>query len=101
MSKVTMIGTITCQDGKNEAIEAMFADMVAASKDEPGCEIYAYLRGEGNEYHFFALMSGPDAMQAHGQSEAMQKAMAPMGDVLAGPPNMMVTHPVAANGFDI
>ncbi|MFT6762133.1 MAG: quinol monooxygenase YgiN [Candidatus Aldehydirespiratoraceae bacterium] len=101
MSKVTMIGTMTCQDGKNEAIEAMFAGMVEASKEEPGCEIYSYLRGEGNDYHFFALMAGPDAMQAHGQSDAMQQAMTPMGDVLAGPPQMMVTHPVAANGFNL
>lgn len=101
MSKVTMIGSITCQAGKGEEMEAVFADMAKASEEESGCEIYTYLRGEDNTYWFFALMSSQEAMQDHGQSEAMQAAMAAFGPLMASPPEMHMTTPVAANGFDL
>lgn len=100
MSKVTMIGKISCQPGKGDAMEAVFRDMAAASEEEAGVEIYTYLRGEEDTYWFFALMSSQDAMAVHGQSEAMQAAMAAFGPLMAAPPEMSVTTPVAANGFD-
>ncbi len=100
MSKVTMIGKIMCQPGKGEEMEAVFRDMAAACADEAGTEIYTYLRGEENTYWFFALMSSQEAMQGHGQSDAMKQAMAAFGPLMAGPPEMSVTTPVAANGFD-
>ncbi|MCP3976440.1 MAG: antibiotic biosynthesis monooxygenase [bacterium] len=100
MSKVTMIGKIMCQDGQGEAMEAVFADMAEACKDESGTEIYTYLRGEENTYWFFALMSSQEAMQSHGQGDAMKQAMAAFGPLMASPPEMSVTSPVAANGFD-
>jgi quinol monooxygenase YgiN len=40
-------------------------------------------------------------MQGHGQSEAMQAAMAGFGPLVAGPPQMTVTTPVAALGLDL
>jgi quinol monooxygenase YgiN len=100
MPKVTMIGKITCQDGKGEAMEAVFADMTEASKEESGTEIYTYLRGDDNTYWFFALMSSQEALQAHGQTDAMKQAMAAFGPLMAAPPEMSVTTPVAAIGFD-
>ena len=57
MSKVSMMGTITCQDGKADEMEAVLAQMVEAARDEPGVEIYSYHRGEGNNFSFFALMT--------------------------------------------
>ena len=101
MSKVTMIGKISCKDGQSDATEAALRDMTEASKEEPGVEIYTYLRGDENTYWFFGLMSVEAAMQAHGQSDAMKKAMAAFGPLVAAPPEMSVTSPVAANGFDI
>jgi quinol monooxygenase YgiN len=101
MSKVTMVGKITCKEGQSAAMEAVLRDMTEASKEEPGVEIYTYLRGDENTYWFFALMSDQAAMQAHGQSDAMQQAMAAFGPLMAAPPEMSVTSPLAANGFDI
>ena len=79
MSKVSMIGSFTCQDGKAEETEAVLAQMVEAARSEPGVEIYSYHRGADNTFWFFALMADMESMQSHGQSEAMQAAMAGFG----------------------
>ena len=101
MGKATVMGTFTCQDGKAEEMEAVLTAMVEAAKDEPGVEIYSYHRGEGNTFWFFALMANAESMQNHGQSEAMQAAMSAFGPLVAGPPQMTVTTPVAALGLDL
>ena len=59
-------------------MEAVLASLVEAAGDEQGVEIYSYHRGEGNTFWFFALMT----------------------DEQAEPPQMSVTRPVAALGFD-
>lgn len=101
MSKVTMMGTITCQDGKGEEMEAVLKSMVEAAREEPGVEIYSYHRGEGNNFSFFALMADQDALQGHGQSAAMQAAMQAFGPLMAAPPQMTTSTPIAAIGFDV
>jgi len=101
MSKVSMMGTITCQDGKADEMAEVLATMVEAAKDEPGVEIYSYHRGEGNNFSFFALMTDEAAMQSHGQSEAMQAAMQSFGPLMAEPPQMSPATPIAAIGFDV
>jgi quinol monooxygenase YgiN len=101
MSKVTMIGTLKCQDGKDEEMEAVLATMVEAAGDEPGVEIYTYLRGEENTFWFFALMTDEESMQNHGQTGAMQAAMQAFGPLMAEPPQMSITSPIAALGFEI
>ena len=101
MSKVTMMGTFSCQDGKTEEMEAVLAAMVEAASGEPGVEIYSYHRGEENTFWFFALMADAESMQNHGQSEAMQAAMSAFGPLVAGPPQMTVTTPFAALGLDL
>ncbi|MCZ7531031.1 MAG: antibiotic biosynthesis monooxygenase [Acidimicrobiia bacterium] len=101
MSKVSMMGTITCQDGKADEMAAVLASMVEAARDEPGVEIYSYHRGEGNAFSFFALMTDEESMQKHGQSEAMQAAMAEFGPLMAEPPQMSPATPIAAIGFDL
>ena len=101
MSKVSVMGTFTCQDGKAEETEKVLAAMVEAAEGEPGVEIYSYHRGEGNDFWFFALMADEESMQGHGQSVAMQAAMAAFMPLVAGPPQMTVTTPVAALGLDL
>lgn len=101
MSKVSVMGTLACQDGKAEEMEGVLAAMVEAARGEPGVEIYSYHRGEGNTFWFFALMTDQESMKSHGQSEAMQAAMSAFGPLAAGPPQMTVTTPVAAVGLDL
>jgi quinol monooxygenase YgiN len=101
MSKVTVMGTFTCQDGKASEMETVLAAMVDAARDEPGAEIYSYHRGPENTFWFFALMADEAAMQGHGRTTAMQAAMADFGPLVAAPPQMTVTTPVAALGLDL
>ncbi|HEV8296212.1 MAG TPA: putative quinol monooxygenase [Acidimicrobiales bacterium] len=101
MSKVSVVGTFTCQDGKAEEMEAVLAAMVEAARGEPGVEIYSYHRGEDNKFWFFALMADRESMQSHGQSEAMKAAMSGFGPLVEEPPQMTVTTPVAAVGLDL
>lgn len=101
MSKVAMIGSITCQDGKGDEMEAVLSQMVEAAREEPGVEIYSYHRGEGNEFSFFALMADEDAVQNHGQTDAMKAAMQAFGPLMAGPPQMSTSTPFAAVGYEV
>jgi quinol monooxygenase YgiN len=101
MSKAAVMGTFTCQEGKAEQMEAVLTKMVEAAKDEPGVEIYSYHRGGENTFWFFALMADAESMQNHGQSEATQAAMSAFGPLVAEPPQMSVTTPVAALGLDL
>lgn len=100
MSTVSVMGTFECQDGKTEEMEKVLAAMVEAARGEPGVEIYSYHRGETNTFWFFALMADEESMQKHGQSEAMQAAMSDFGPLVAAPPQMAVTTPIASLGLD-
>ena len=101
MSKTAMLGSFECRDGQAEAMEAVLARMVEAARGEPGCEIYSYHRGEGNTFWFFALMFDEASMQQHGQTEAMQAAMAEFRPLMAGPPRMSPARPIAALGLEL
>ena len=101
MSKVTMIGSITCQAGKETEMEAVLSQMVEAAREEPGVEIYSYHRGDGNTFSFFALMTDEDAVQQHGQTDAMKAAMQAFGPLMAEPPQMSTSTPFAAVGYEI
>lgn len=101
MSKVSMMGTITCQEGKADEMAAVLSNMVDAARQEPGVEIYSYHRGNDDRFWFFALMTDQESMQNHGQSDEMKAAMQAFGPLMASPPEMSVTSPIAAIGFEI
>jgi len=101
MSKVAVVGSIKCQEGKADEMAAVLTNMVEAARGEPGVEVYSYHRGSQNTFWFFALMADEASMQKHGQTKAMQAAMAAFGPLAAGPPQINTTVPVAAIGLDV
>ena len=101
MAKVSMMGTISCRDGKHDEMESVLRSMVEAARLEPGVEIYSYHRGDGNTFSFFALMANQEAMQSHGQTDEMKAAMVAFGPLMAEPPRMSVSTPIAAIGFNV
>lgn len=101
MSKVSMIGTISCKEGKGDEMAAVLATMIEAAKDEPGVEVYSYHRTEDDMFHFFAIMTDGSAMQNHGQSPAMQEAMQAFMPLMAEPPQMTPATPIGAIGLDL
>ncbi len=46
-------------------------------------------------------MADAEAVQKHGQSEALHAAMSAFGPLVAEPPQMSMTTPVAALGLDL
>ena len=101
MSKVSMFGTIRCQDGKGDEMAAVLTAMVEAAKGEPGTEVYSYHRTADDTFFFFALMADEGAMQSHGQTDAMKAAMEAFGPLMAEPPQMTPAIPVAGLGIDV
>ncbi len=101
MSKIAMVATFTCKEGKtsemNEALEAQ----VAVAGELAGVEVYSYHQGENNTYAYFALFSSMEAIQSHGESTALQAVMAPFMELLEHPPQMAMYTPVAAVGINI
>jgi quinol monooxygenase YgiN len=99
MGKMSVVGDFACQPGRAEEMERVLRAMVAAAADEPGVEVYSYHRGEGDTFWFFAVMRDEESMRSHGQSAAMRAAMAEFGPLVAQPPRMRTTTPVAAIGL--
>ena len=101
MSKVSVFAKFSCQEGKGPEMDEALRAIVEASESVDGVESYSYHRGDDGTYWFFALMSSMEAAQQHANNEAMQTAMPALMALLAGPPDMAMTTPLAANGFDI
>jgi quinol monooxygenase YgiN len=101
MSKVSMVATFSCAEGKADEMDAVLTAQVAAAADLDGVEVYSYHRGEGNTYSFFALFSSLAAMQGHGEADSLKDVMPAFMSLLAGPPQMSVYTPIAAVGLDL
>ncbi|NQV08034.1 antibiotic biosynthesis monooxygenase [bacterium] len=101
MSKVSVFAKFTCAEGKGDEMDAALTAIVTASETVDGVESYSYHKGDGDTYWFFALMSSMEAAQRHGDADAMKAAMPALMSLMAGPPDMAMTTPIAANGFEI
>jgi quinol monooxygenase YgiN len=101
MSKVSMVASFTCADGKADEMDAVLTAQVAAAAGLDGVEVYSYHRGEENEYSFFALFTSMEALQGHGEAESLKEVMPAFMSLLTGPPQMSVYVPVAAVGLDL
>ena len=101
MSKISLIAKLQCADGQNEGFEAALADMIEASNEEAGLEIYSAHRGEDNAYWFFELYTDEAAKDVHGKGDGMKSAMRAIGTFMGGPPEVHLMTPVVAKGMDI
>ena len=101
MSKVSLIAKLTCAEGQNEGFEAALADMITASNEEAGLEIYSAHKGDDNIYWFFELYTDQDAFGVHGKGDGMKTAMRAIGAFMGGPPEVSVCTPVVAKGMEL
>lgn len=101
MSKVSMVATFTCKEGKNDEMDAALAAQVAVAAELEGVEVYSYHRGEGNNYSYFAMFTSAESIQSHAESEALAAVMAPFMELLESPPQMAMYSPVAASGLEL
>ncbi len=101
MSKHSLIAKLTCTEGRAAEFETALAELIDASNEEAGLEIYSVHRDAENVYWFFELYTDDGAVAAHGKGDAMKQAMAATGAFLAAPPEIHRLTPVAAKGLDI
>jgi quinol monooxygenase YgiN len=93
-----MFARFTCAEGKDAEMHAALRALVEASTTVEGIEAYSYHQAEDGTYFYYALLSGMEAMQHHNDSPAMQAAMGAFMPLLAGPPDMTMTVPIAVHG---
>jgi quinol monooxygenase YgiN len=101
MSKISLIAKIPCAEGQNEGLEAALADLIEASNEEAGLEIYSAHKGDDNIYWFFEMYTDQAALDVHGKSDNMKAAMRAMGAFMGGKPEVHMMTPVVAKGIDI
>ena len=102
MSKISLIAKLTCAEGKNAEFEAALGDMITASNEEAGLEIYSAHRvNDSDTYFFFELYTDGEALAIHGKGDGMKSAMKAIGAFMGGAPEVSVMTPIVAKGLDI
>ena len=103
MSKISIIAKLTVADGKSDEFESAITGLFEAADEEPGLEVYSChaAKDEPGVYYFFEVYTDGDAHKSHGRGEAMKPAMAAVGAVLAGRPEIITLSPVGAKGLDV
>ena len=101
MAKISLIAKLPCAEGKNAEFEAALADMIAASNEEAGLEIYSAHRADDNNYFFFELYTDQTALEVHGKGDGMKQAMRAIGAFMAGKPEVYKMTPVVAKGLSL
>ncbi len=101
MSKIALIAKMTAREGKLAEMQELIGELCVAADEEPGLEVYAAHtnRDEPGVVYFYELYTDGDALKVHGKGERMRAAMAKMGAVTAGPPEITVIKPFAAKGL--
>ena len=97
--KVVVIARIEIRPDSADEAEPLLQALVDAAKDEQGTEAYALVR-EGPTFWFFELYADADALALHGKSPALAEAFGgPLGGMVAAPPELHTTVPIAAKGI--
>lgn len=101
MSKISLIAKLTAADGKADELETALHGLIAAAEEEPGLEIYSVHRDDddANAFYFFELYADQDAVDVHGKGDGMKAAMAAVGGLLGGRPDVTRLTPVVAKGM--
>ncbi|MGB1727713.1 MAG: putative quinol monooxygenase [Ilumatobacteraceae bacterium] len=102
MAKISLIAKLPCNEGMNDEFEAALANLIEASNEEAGLEIYsAHRANDSNDYYFFELYADDDALAVHGKGATMKSAMGALGPFLAGRPEVTLMTPVVAKGLEV
>ncbi len=103
MAKIALHALLTAAEGKAAELEAAVTNLVAASAEEAGLEVYAACvdTTDANKIHFFEIYTDDAALGVHGSGDAMKAAMAPLGDLMDGGPAISFLRPFAAKGLEV
>jgi len=89
---------ITGLPGSGDRLEKMLQELAAGTHAEAGCLLYSLQRAVENPDQFVTVEKWTDkaALDGHLTSPHLQAALAGAGELLAGPPMIIATLPVAA-----
>ncbi len=102
MAKVSMLARLVVHDGKGDELISAFEDLFRQVEEEPGTEVYAMNRSSSdpNVFWFYELYTDADALGSHAGSEAMKKAGAVFGPLIAES-ELIMGQPVKAKGLKV
>lgn len=97
---VSVFAEVVAQPGKREQVLAAARRAFATVEEEPGTLVFSiHISDEEPEtVRFFELYEDADAKAAHSASEAVATLIGELGGLIAAPPTIVVTRPVAAKG---
>ena len=89
---------ITGVPGSGDRLEELLVELAAGTHAEEGCLLYSLQRAVENPDQFVTVekWTSQEALDGHLSSPHVQAALAGAGEILAGPPMIIPTRPVAA-----
>jgi quinol monooxygenase YgiN len=92
---VVVVATILPKPEHRDEVIAAFRDTIAQVHGENGCELYA-LHLAPDRLIMVEKWASPEAFRTHGKSAALAALNPKLAGKVAGPPEVIVTQPVAA-----
>jgi quinol monooxygenase YgiN len=101
--KVAAIAKLTATAGKRDDLLSAMAELVAATEDEPGTELYVMnaAANDADAVWFYEIYTDDGALAAHSSSDAMKRIGAKLAGLVAGPMELHVLRPVAGKGISV
>ena len=89
---------ITGVPGSGDRLQEMLVELMVGTHAEAGCLLYSLQRALANPDQFVTVekWTTQQALDEHLTSPHVQAALAGAGEILAGPPMIIATLPVAA-----
>ena len=96
-----VIGRVACAEGKRDAAIAAMRRMQDESRTEPGCLRYGFFAAVEDPDQFIAVeeWESADALRTHFGAPSVARFGAGLGDLVAGPPEVLIHGIGATNAF--
>ncbi|MEX2627194.1 MAG: putative quinol monooxygenase [Ilumatobacteraceae bacterium] len=100
-TEIVVLAKVTCQPGKRDEAITALGPMLDHVEGEEGTLRYVLLKdaSDTDVLWVYEVYRDQAAFDAHSSSEAMKSLGRALGTVLAGRPELIITHPVGGKGL--
>lgn len=97
MSDIVLFARITARPGAEADMASALQRLVAASVEEPGCQVYtAHQQDDApGTFWFYEVYDDEDALAVHARGPLMTEARGGVREFGAGPPEIWRVSPIA------
>jgi quinol monooxygenase YgiN len=101
MTKVAVFSKLTARSGREDALARVLGELVERAATETGTLVYSLHRDQHDPavHWFYELYLDEGALAAHREGPAVRWVMPQLGDLLAGPPDIVFAEPLRAHGI--